>query len=85
MERPGPWPTTIEAMLAKLDRAKDPAVWATAIYAGLRRGELQALQWGDLDLDGGVIRVRRSWDRVAGEIEPKSAAGTRAVPIPARL
>lgn len=33
----------------------------------------------------GVIRVERSWDERAGEIEPKSAAGRRTVPIPAVL
>ena len=27
-----------------------PRVWATAMYAGLRRGELQALRWDDVDL-----------------------------------
>jgi integrase len=32
-----------------------------------------------------VIHVRRSWDQKAGEIAPKSRAGTRRVPIPARL
>ena len=46
---------------------KDRPLWATAFYAGLRRGELQALRWSDLDTARGVIQVRRSWDRVAGE------------------
>jgi integrase len=32
----------VEAMLDKLDSAKDRALWATAFYAGLRRGELMA-------------------------------------------
>jgi integrase len=59
----------------------DRALWATAFYAGLRRGELMALRWEDVDLDAGVIRVERSWDVKAGVIEPKSRAGTRAVPI----
>jgi integrase len=60
------------------------AIWATAMYAGLRRGELMALRWPDLDLAGGVIHVRRSWDPQAGEIAPKSRAGIRRVPIPGR-
>ncbi len=31
---------------------RDQALWATALYAGLRLGELQALDWGnDIDLD----------------------------------
>jgi integrase len=55
------------------------------LYAGLRRGELQALQAGDIDLDQGVIRVRRSWDDKEGVIETKSRAGTRTVPIAAVL
>ena len=32
-----------------------------------------------------MIHVRRSWDPQAGEIAPKSRAGIRRVPIPARL
>jgi integrase len=34
---------------------RDRLLWATATYAGLRRGELQALRWGDVDLDAAVI------------------------------
>jgi integrase len=63
----------------------DRALWATALYAGLRRGELMAVRWEDIDLAAGLIHVRRSWDRYAGEIAPKSRAGIRRVPIPARL
>lgn len=48
---------------------------------GLRRGELWALRWEDVDFDAGVIHVRRGWDVHAGEIEPKSGAGVRRVPI----
>jgi integrase len=63
----------------------DRALWATAFYAGLRRGELQGLRWEDIDLAAGVIRVERGWDVVDGAIEPKSSAGRRRVPIPAVL
>jgi len=38
--------------------------------------------WEDVDFGAGLIRVRRSWDRVAGHVEPKSRAGRRNVPIP---
>lgn len=55
--------------------------WATAMYAGLRRGELQALRWSDVDLARGLIHVQRSWDVIEGLIEPKSAKGRRKVPI----
>lgn len=59
----------------------DGAIWATAFYAGLRRGELRALRWCDVDFDAGLIRVERSWDDKVGAIEPKSRAGKRRVPL----
>lgn len=64
---------------------EDRPLWACALYAGLRLGELQALRPEDIDLQAGVIHVRRSWDKVAGPIAPKSRAGLRKVPIVAAL
>jgi integrase len=64
---------------------QDQALWSTAMYAGLRRGELQALRWTDVDLAGGVIRVERSWDAKEGFIAPKSKMGRRKVPVAAVL
>ena len=76
---------TILGALADEDRA----LWATAFYAGLRRGELRALRVSDLrGLDGeGVasIRVERSWDDIEGEIAPKSKASVREIPMPETL
>ena len=57
------------------------ALWACAFYAGLRRGELRALRWEDVDLPGRVIHVCRGWDAIEGEQDTKSAAGNRRVPI----
>jgi integrase len=78
--------TPIEAA-ALLEALPDEerALWATAFYGGLRRGELRALVCNDVDLKAAVIRVRRSWDDVEGRIDPKSRKGTRDVPIPATL
>jgi integrase len=59
----------------------DRALWATAFYGGLRRGELRALRWSDIDLAGRVIHVARGWDAIEGEQAPKSAAARRRVPI----
>jgi integrase len=63
----------------------DHALWACAMYAGLRLGELRALTWPDADLAAGLIRVERSWDPKAGPVETKSRAGRRTIPIAAVL
>jgi integrase len=66
--------------------AHDRAIWATALYAGLRRGELLALAWADVELDERRIHVARSWDPKEGVVvAPKSAAGVRSVPLLAEL
>lgn len=70
----------IEPLLSALPEADQP-LWATAFYAGLRRGELRALRWEDVDLARGAIRVERGWDDKEAEIEPKSKKGRRVVPL----
>jgi integrase len=77
-------PTEAAALIAAVPK-QDRAVWATAMYGGLRRGELQALQAGHIDLATGVIQVKFGWDEKEGQIELKSRAGRRAVPIAAVL
>lgn len=59
-----------------------------AIEAGMREGEICGLQWGDVDLDEKLIRVRRSLARADGKVylkEPKTYAGKREIPISPRL
>jgi integrase len=51
-------PEGATALLAALER--DRALGATAMYAGLRLGELMALDWEHVDLDND--RVKWSWD-----------------------
>lgn len=63
-------------------RPADRPLWATALYAGLRRGELMALRWGDVDLSRSLIEVARAWDPKERQmVAPKSDAGRRRVPI----
>ena len=51
---------------------------------GLRRGEVLALRWQDVDHDAGVIRVRRTYTR--GRFgTPKSRRSNRAVPLADRV
>jgi integrase len=77
-------PGDAERLLDALSDAERP-LWATAFYAGLRVGELRALRWQHVDFDRGVIGVRRAWDDVEGQIEVKSDAGRRDIPIAGRL
>jgi len=65
--------------------AGERPIWATAFYAGLRRGELQALRCSDIDLERHTITVERGWDQYEGPIPPKSKASYRTVPILAPL
>lgn len=63
---------------------RDRAVWATAFYSGLRRGELMALRWEDIDLKAGTIHVQRSWNMEHGPGDTKNR-DRRRVPIAATL
>lgn len=77
-------PTQADALIAAAPD-RDRVIWATAMYAGLRLGEMRALRVEDVDLASGVIRVERGWDPAEGEIRLKSNAGRRKVPIAAVL
>jgi integrase len=57
----------------------EKALWATAFYAGLRRGELRALRAADVNET--CIHVEHGWDDVEGRQAPKSLAGRRDVPL----
>jgi integrase len=63
----------------------DRVVWALGLYAGLRRGEIMALRWCDVDFSKREIRVERGWDDKVGAIEPKSRSARRSVPMAERL
>ena len=43
-----------------------------ALATGMRRGELLGLQWGDLDLDAGTVRVERSIEETKAGLRVKS-------------
>ena len=58
-----------------------PRAWAlvaTLAWTGLRFGEASALRWEDVDLDAGILRVRRAqWRGIVGH--PKARASKRRV------
>jgi integrase len=78
------------AQVAQLVDATTPRFKAAVVLAawcGLRRGEVCALRTEDVDLQAGVVRVRRNYVELLEkptrfEKEPKSEAGKRTVTIP---
>lgn len=67
-------------------------LWTLALATGMRRGELMALRWTDVDLEAGVVHVERSVTQVNQQrvyvtpknherrdvtIDPRSAAALR--------
>jgi len=56
------------------------------VTTGLRQGELFGLQWADVNLQTGMLAVRRTLIEVGGKLSfgpPKSKSGTRAIRLPA--
>ena len=59
-----------------------------AIYAGLRKGELLALEWSDIDFENNTVSVTKAVSVVAGQQitkAPKTKNSRRVVSIPASL
>jgi integrase len=60
-----------------------------AVKTGLRRGELMAIRWQDIDLDAAMLHVRRSCQWLPRErfvfIQPKTHRSNRPVDLPPRL
>jgi integrase len=65
------------------------------LYTGIRVGELCGLQWDDIDLASGVMRIRRTVQRIQSDAAdsktalvysaPKSNTSARTIPLPAML
>ena len=76
----------LPVLLEKIRGHKIEPVALLALFCGLRRGEILALKWGNIDLDRGLLRVRHSLEETrAGGVrfkEPKSKAGRRDVTLP---
>ncbi len=59
-----------------------------AISTGMRRGEVLALKWQDVDMDAGFLSVRRSLEQTRAGLSfksPKNSKSKRTVVMPANL
>lgn len=62
-------------------RAQLPAM--IMLFAGLRRGEVSALLWSDVDLQNKTITVNKSYDFRENKVKStKTVSGIRVIPIP---
>jgi integrase len=62
----------------------DP-LWLFLLGSGCRRGEALGLQWGDVDLEHGTVRIARAVQVVrnrAGVSSPKTPASVRSLTLP---
>jgi integrase len=82
---------TADEVARVLDAAKSSRYYPAVVLraaTGLRRGELMALKWRDVDLTAGTLTIGSTISRIDGELtisEPKSDRSRRVVPLPDAL
>ncbi len=72
-------------MLEVVEGERLEAFYVLALTTGLRRGELLALRWDDIDLGSRQLHVRRALQRVGGKLQmvkPKTGSSVRTVMLP---
>jgi integrase len=72
-------PEEVWALVRASVSEQDGALFLTAAFTGLRRGELLALRWRDVDFAGSTIRVRASY--AGGQLTTPKSGKVRAVPM----
>ncbi len=61
------------------------AIVSLALATGMRRGELLGLQWGDIDLESGTLKVERAVEETSAGLRlkpPKTKRGRRNISLP---
>ena len=72
-------------VLRKLENHALNAIVALVLATGLRRGEVLALPWSNLDLNGASLRVERSLEQTKAGLRfkaPKTHHGRRTISLP---
>jgi integrase len=60
-------------------RSRYRTLLATAVFTGLRQGELLALLWEDIDFEHGFVKVHKGLDRHGHRVHPKTSSAIRDV------
>jgi integrase len=79
-------PEQARTILDKLAGRSFHPIAVMALATGMRRGELLALRWQDVDLDGAQVRVERSLEQTKQGLRfksPKTRHGRRNIALPA--
>jgi integrase len=78
--------TDAQKLLSAVEGTKYEPLYILMLSLGLRRGEVCALRWGDVDFSAGTLSISRSVQRVTGRglviSEPKTTASRRVLPLP---
>jgi integrase len=72
-------PEEVHALVRAAASEQDGAIFLTAAFSGLRRGELLALDWRDVDFERRSIRVEGNYSH--GVVVPPKSGRGRAVPL----
>ncbi|HEV7752232.1 MAG TPA: tyrosine-type recombinase/integrase [Baekduia sp.] len=72
-------PEEVWALVCAANDQQDAAIFLTAAFAGLRRGEIVALRWRDVDFAKRALRVETSV--VHGRVDSTKGGRGRAVPM----
>jgi len=79
-------PEQVAGFAALLDGHELAAVAITALFTGIRRGEALGLDWGHVDLDAKLIKVRKSLEETDEEglqlKPPKTKGSIRDIKLP---
>ena len=73
---------TLDLMFRDLVETSCDIGYFLAITMGLRRGEICALSWRDIDFDNKVLTVNHNFDAFRNLKEAKTHAGMRNLPLP---
>jgi integrase len=74
-------PEEVHALRRAAASEQDAAAYVVAAFAGLRRGEVLALRWRDVDFANETLRVEQAVSTVGQEMKSTKSGRMRSVPM----